>query len=112
MNLITTKENVITDYHGTKVSDPYRWLEDMNSPDVMKWVEKQNEQTHQYLGSFTEREKVKKEITELMNYEKYSVPQKEGDYYYFHKNDGLQNQPVYYRSTSLDLTDLDLPISG
>ncbi|WP_163971895.1 prolyl oligopeptidase family serine peptidase [Oceanobacillus halotolerans] len=103
MSITSKKENVVTDYHGTKVKDPYRWLEDMQSPEVQQWTDEQNNRTQQYLGNISYREKVKKEITEWTNFEKVTVPEKIGDYYYFHQNDGLQNQPVLSRSTSLDL---------
>lgn len=86
------------DYHGTIVPDPYRWLEEdvRTSDDVADWVERQNEVTFRYLESLPEREEMKERLTELWNYEKYSVPFKSRDHVFFFKNDGLQNQSVLY----------------
>ncbi|MBA3633579.1 MAG: S9 family peptidase [Acidobacteria bacterium] len=89
------------DYHGTKVSDPYRWLEDDNSAETKAWVESQNKVTFGYLNQIPEREQLKKRLTELWNYEKYSAPTKEGKYYFYSKNDGLQNQSVLYVADSV-----------
>lgn len=91
-------------YHGTKVRDPYRWLEDdvRTSPDVAKWVEEQNKLTFRYLKSIPERDAIEKRLTELWDYEKYSAPSKRGGRYYYSKNDGLQNQSVVYMMESLD----------
>jgi len=92
------------DYHGTKVADPYRWLEDdvRNSPEVAAWVKAQNKYTFDYLEQIPEREAIGKRLTELWNYEKYGTPFKAGGRYYFYKNDGLQNQSVLYQQSSLD----------
>lgn len=92
------------DYHGTKVADPYRWLEDdvRESEEVAAWVEQQNEQTFGYLHAIPEREQIKSRLTELWNYEKFSSPFKRGERYYFYKNDGLQNQYVLYVSETLN----------
>lgn len=84
-------------YFGTKVNDPYRWLEDDLSEETKDWVERQNKVTQDYLAKIPFRDAIKKRLTELWNYEKYSAPFKEGDYTYFYKNDGLQNQYVLYR---------------
>lgn len=78
--------------------------------EVKEWVDEQNRQTENYLATYPEREKVKDKLTELWNYPKYSVPQKEGDYYYFHKNDGLQNQAILYRTKDLASADLEVVI--
>ena len=88
----------VDDYHGTKVADPYRWLEDdvRTSKDVADWVEAENKVTNAYLESIPQREPIRKRLTELWNYEKYSAPFKEGGKYWFTKNDGLQNQSVLY----------------
>lgn len=95
----------VDDYHGTKVSDPYRWLEDPDSDETKTWVEAQNQVTFSYLNEIPVREQIKQRLTQLWDYEKYSLPFKEGDralrYFYF-KNDGLQNQSVLYTLTSLD----------
>src|SRR6185312_6619980 len=93
----TRKTNQTDDYFGTKVADPYRWLEDDRSEETKNWVIAQNKVTSAYLAQIPFRDAIKKRLTELWNYEKYSAPFKEGDYTYFYKNDGLQNQSVLYR---------------
>jgi prolyl oligopeptidase len=100
----TKKVEQVDDYHGTKVPDPYRWLEDdvRKSKEVADWVEEQNKVTTAYLESIPERAYIKKRITDLYNFEKYSAPSKEGDKYFYSKNDGLQNQSVLYVQDSLD----------
>ncbi len=84
-------------YFGTKVDDPYRWLEDDMSAETKKWVVAQNKVTSDYLSKIPFRDAIKNRLKELWNYEKYSAPFKEGEYTYFYKNDGLQNQSVLYR---------------
>ncbi len=74
------------------------------------WIDEQNEATQDFLATYPEREKVKEKLTKSWNYPKYSVPQKEGDYFYFHKNDGLQNQAVFYRTKDLDNSELEVII--
>ncbi len=86
------------------MADPYRWLENDNSEETKEWVTAENKVTHEYLSSIPFRGKVKKRLEEMWNYAKYSSPFKEGDYYYFYKNDGLQNQSVLYRQKGLDGT--------
>ena len=98
----TKKVEQIDDYHGTKVSDPYRWLEDDNSAETKAWVEAQNKVTFGYLKTIPEREQLKKRLTELWDYEKYSAPFKEGGKYFYYKNDGLQNQSVLYVTDAPD----------
>jgi prolyl oligopeptidase len=98
----TTKKETVDDYHGTKVQDPYRWLEDDNSEETKKWVQAENAVTFDYLSKIPYREKVKKRLEKLWNYERYSSPFKKADYYYFFKNDGLQNQSVLYRQKGLN----------
>jgi prolyl oligopeptidase len=94
----------VDEYHGVKVADPYRWLEDdvRTSKEVAEWVAAENAITFKYLEAIPAREKIKKRLTELWNYEKYSAPIKEGGRYYYFKNDGLQNQDVLYVLDSLD----------
>ncbi|MDQ2747132.1 MAG: prolyl oligopeptidase family serine peptidase [Acidobacteriota bacterium] len=96
----TKKVAQTDDYHGTKVSDPYRWLEDDNSTETKAWVKAENKVTFDYLNGIPEREAIKKRLTELWNYEKYSAPTKEGEHYFYSKNDGLQNQSVLYVADS------------
>ena len=84
------------DYFGTKVPDPYRWLEDENSAATKSWVDAQNVVTFAYLDKIPYREKLKARLTQLFNYPRISAPFRRGDTYFFTKNDGLQNQSVYY----------------
>lgn len=98
----TKKVDTVDNYYGTKVPDPYRWLEDDNSQETAKWVEKQNELTQNYLSQISFRDDIKERLTEIWNYEKYSSPRKKGDYYFFSKNDGLQEQSVIYYQKGLD----------
>jgi prolyl oligopeptidase len=97
----TKKGDVVDDYNGTKVADPYRWLEDDNSGETKDWVTAQNKVTFDYLATIPYREKIKKRLEELWNYPRYSSPFKKAQYYYFFKNDGLQNQSVMYRQKAL-----------
>jgi prolyl oligopeptidase len=98
----TKKGNTVDVYHGTKVSDPYRWLEVDTAKEVQEWVAAENEVTFDYLSKIPFREGFKKRLTEIVNYEKYSAPSKVGDYYFFSKNDGLQNQSVIYYQKGID----------
>jgi prolyl oligopeptidase len=91
---------VVDDYFGTQVQDPYRWLEDDRSAETEEWVTAQNKVTFGYLEQVPYRNSIKDRLTELWNYEKYSAPFKRGDYTYFYKNDGLQNQYVLYRESA------------
>ena len=100
---ITREDNsVIDNYHGTEVADPYRWLEDDNAEETKAWVGAQNEVTRAYLDAIPFRENLRSRYEELFNYPKLSSPFKAGDYYFFYKNDGLQNQPVIYRQKGLE----------
>jgi prolyl oligopeptidase len=85
-------------YHGVKVADPYRWLEAdvRESPEVARWVEKQNEVARAYLDAIPQRPQIERRLTELWNYARYSAPVEEGGQYFYLKNDGLQNQAVLY----------------
>lgn len=98
---ITKKGDVSDNYFGTVIGDPYRWLEDDNSEATKNWVQQQNVLTNTYLSSIPYREKVKQRLAVLWNYPKYGSPRKEGNFYYFFKNDGLQNQSILYRQTGL-----------
>lgn len=94
--------SVVDDYFGTLVADPYRWLEDDLSEETAEWVKQQNEVTFEYLEKIPYREQIRQRLEELWNYEKVSSPFKEGNYIYFYKNDGLQNQSVLYRQKGED----------
>ena len=93
---VTKKVDVVDDYFGTKVPDPYRWLEDETSAEVKAWIDDQNKVTFAYLDRIPYREKLKTRLTELFNYPRISAPFRRGDTYFFTKNDGLQNQSVFY----------------
>ena len=97
-----TKKVDTTDiYFGTKVADPYRWLEDNRSEETKAWVKAENKVTQDYLSKIPMREKIEKRLQKLWNYEKYSSPFKKAGKYFFYKNDGLQNQSVLYVQNSL-----------
>jgi prolyl oligopeptidase len=100
----TKKVQVVDEYHGVRVADPYRWLEEdvRQSQDVAAWVEAQNKVTLDYLARIPQREAIRHRISELWNYEKMSAPVHIGGRYFFTKNDGLQNQSVLYMKESLD----------
>jgi len=93
----TNTVDTINTYFNTKVEDPYRWLEDDRSEETMSWVKAQNKATYGYLDNIPFRNELKERLTKLWNYEKIGSPFKEGDYTYFYKNNGLQNQYVIYR---------------
>lgn len=88
-------------YFGTKISDPYRWLENDNSDETKAWVEAENKITRNYLSAIPYRSKVKEKLEAMWNFPTYSPPFREGGYYYIYKNDGLQNQSVLYRQKGL-----------
>jgi prolyl oligopeptidase len=96
------KSDQIDDYHGTKVADPYRWLEDLDSPETRNWVEAENKLSFGFLASIPARNTIKERLTKLWNYEKYGIPFKEGNRYFYTRNSGLQNQAVLYTVTGLD----------
>ena len=93
---------VTDDYHGTTVADPWRWLEDMESPEVKAWVSAQNALAEPYLEAIPERQAIIERLTALWNYERYSVPFKEGGRYFYRRNDGLQNHAVLYVTDAPD----------
>ncbi len=94
---VTQKVDTVDNYFGTAVPDPYRWLENDTTKKTGDWVKAQNEVTFAYLKNITYREDVKKRLLELNDYEKLTAPFRRGEYYYFYKNSGLQNQSVLYR---------------
>lgn len=114
---VTKTVDQVDTYHGVKVADPYRWLENPDAEETKAWVEAQNKVTFGYLQNIPERESIQKRLTELWNYEKYGMPFKRGnryfddkndglqikrgDRYFYYKNDGLQNQSVLYAIESL-----------
>ena len=98
----TERTDVVDNYFGVEVADPYRWLEDDNSQATAEWVKAQNEVTFDYLQQIPFRDAMKERLTELWNFPKESAPTKKGDWYYFSKNDGLQNQAVIYRRRSAE----------
>ena len=93
----TKKVDSVDTYFGIKIQDPFRWLEDDRSPETESWVKEQNKTTFNYLDKIPFRKELKKRLEQLWNFEKLGSPFKEGDYVYFFKNDGLQNQNVLYR---------------
>jgi prolyl oligopeptidase len=101
---VTQKGLTEDTYFGTTVKDPYRWLEDDNSAETKKWVIAQNAVTGQYLNGIPFRQSIKTQLAGLWNYPKYSSPFKKNEYYYYYKNDGLQNQSVLYRQKGLNGT--------
>ncbi len=95
------KSDQVDDYHGTSVADPYRWLEDPDSPESRAWIAAENKLTFDFLGQIPERSALKQRLTELWNYERLGVPSKEGSRYILSRNDGLQNQSVLYALDTL-----------
>jgi len=98
------KSDVVDDYHGTRVPDPYRWLEDPDSPESRAWIEAQNRLTAAYLAEIPARDTIRQRLTKLWNYPKYGAPFRKAGRYFFLKNDGLQNQSVLYKQASLEAT--------
>lgn len=96
------KSDVVEEYHGTKVADPYRWLEDPDSAETKAWVDAENAVTFKYLESLPKRQQIKDRLTKLWDYEKFGTPMKEGDRYFYSRNSGLQNQSVFYWAESLE----------
>ena len=101
---VTKKVDTVTDYFGTKVPDPYRWLENDTAADVAEWVKAENEVTFDYLSKIPFRDSLHAQLTRIWNYPKYGVPFREGPWYFYYKNDGLQNQSVLYVKNGIDGT--------
>jgi prolyl oligopeptidase len=99
---VTRKDSVVTDYFGTKVADPYRWLEDQDSPEVAKWVEAENKVTFAYLDQIPLRDTFRTRLTELWNNPSIGVPDRVAGRLFYRMNTGLQNQSVLYDQTALD----------
>ncbi|MHB1312395.1 MAG: prolyl oligopeptidase family serine peptidase [Gemmatimonadaceae bacterium] len=99
---VTKKVDHVDTYFGTRVADPYRWLEDENSPETTAWVEAQNRVTFGYLAAIPYRDALKARLETLFNYAKYGAPGRKGQNYIFSRNDGLQNQSVLYIQKGLD----------
>ena len=97
----TAKEKVIDTYFGAKVQDPYRWLENDTSAATAMWVKAQNRVTNDYLNQIPFRNDLKKRLTNLSKYQKYTSPFKKNGQYFYYKNNGLQNQSVLYRQSTL-----------
>ncbi len=96
------KSDAVDDYHGAKIADPYRPLEDPDSPATKTWVDGENKITYDFLDKIPARAKLKSRLTKLWDYEKYGIPSKEGDRYFYSRNTGLQNQSVIYTTLALD----------
>jgi prolyl oligopeptidase len=96
------KSDQVDDYHGVKVADPYRWLEDLDSAETRAWVEAENKLSFGYLDGIPARATLKERLTKLWNYEKYGVPFREGNRYFYTRNSGLQNQAVLYTVSTLE----------
>ncbi len=94
------KADVVDDYFGRAIADPYRWLEDPDSPEARAWIGAENALTERYLASIPERGRIKERLTALWNYQRYSPPSREGSYYVFSRNDGLQPQSVVYKAAT------------
>jgi prolyl oligopeptidase len=98
----TKKVEQVDDYFGTKVSDPYRWLENDTAAETAEWVKAQNKVTFGYLEQIPFRDKIKQRLTKIWNFPKFGVPFREGNFYFFFKNDGMQNQSVLYIQDGLE----------
>jgi prolyl oligopeptidase len=98
----TKKVDQRDNYHGTLVADPYRWLENDTSDETKRWVTAQNEVTFNYLNAIPFRDSIKNRVADVSNYERYGIPFQNNGYYYFYKNEGLQNQSVLYRQQGLN----------
>lgn len=99
---VTRKSGQVDDYHGTKVADPYRWLENDTSAETSAWVAAENKVTQAFLSNIPFRNAMKQRLQEVYNYARYTAPTRKGEYYYYYKNNGLQNQSVLYRQKGLN----------
>ncbi|MFH1005774.1 MAG: prolyl oligopeptidase family serine peptidase [Bacteroidota bacterium] len=101
---VTKKVDTADNYFGTKIADPYRWLENDTTAETAQWVKAENKVTFDYLSKIPYRQQIKDRLTQIWNFEKYYVPFKKGEYYFFYKNDGIQNQNVLYFQKGLNGT--------
>jgi len=101
---VTRKVDTVDTYFGTKIADPYRWLEDDKSAETGEWVKAENAVTYDYLSKIPFRDKIKERLTKIWNFEKRSAPFKKKNYYFYYKNDGIQNQSVLYVQSGLNGT--------
>ena len=92
----TPRASQVDDYHGSKIADPYRWLEDSDSPETKAWIEAQNRVSFGYLSALPERAPIRNRLTQVWNYPKYDTPRKVDDRLFFSENSGLQNQSIFY----------------
>ncbi len=99
---LTARVDVSDDYNGKKVDDPYRWLENLDSPETKEWVASQNKVSLPRLAAIPQREWVKERLTRLWNFERFNTPVKEGGRYFYLHNDGRQNQSALFVADSLD----------
>ncbi|HEX5166975.1 MAG TPA: hypothetical protein VFV93_16330, partial [Thermomicrobiales bacterium] len=104
----TRKGDVVEDYHGTPIADPYRWLEDPADPEVVAWTEAQNRRTRAFLDAIPARKRIEGRLTRLWDYPRWSIPEKEAGRAFFFKNDGLQNQAVLYVTLAPDADPVEL----
>jgi prolyl oligopeptidase len=98
---VTPRADQVDELHGRQVPDPYRWLEELDSPETRAWIEAENATTGAFLATVPEREKIRRRLTEVWNYERWSVPERVGDLYAYFRNTGLQNQSVLYVTKDL-----------
>lgn len=98
----TLRTDQMDNYHGSQIADPYRWLEDTESDETKAWVAAQNKVTFEYLEQLPARQSLETRLTKLWNYERFGLPRRRGERYFYTRNDGLQNQSVLYVSESLD----------
>ena len=96
------QDDVVEDYHGTLVRDPYRYMEDPDDPRTTAWVDAQNRLSRAYFDGYPERQRTAERLEQLWNYPRYGLPERRGDRYFFAKNDGLQDQPILYMVDTLD----------
>jgi prolyl oligopeptidase len=99
---LTAKGDVVDDYHGTPIADPYRWLEDPDSAQTKAWVAAENKVTHAFLDALPARGEIEKRMTQLWNFERWGIPQHKAGKYLYSRNDGLQNQAVLYVTEALE----------